>query len=66
MGRCVEERSDTPVDPELADGSEPLVYCAVARLLSVAANHRKIVRVEGTAGGARRPARSTARRTESR
>ena len=40
MGRCVEERSDTPVDPELADGSEPVVYSAVPRPLGKSARRR--------------------------
>ena len=34
-GVRAEEHPDTPVDPELADGSEPLVYSAVAQLLGI-------------------------------
>ena len=51
MGRCAEERSDTPVDPELADGSEPIVDNPSPGYSVTVANHGKIVGVEYTTGG---------------
>ena len=38
--RRAKENSDTPVNPELADGSEPFVYSAIARLLGKSARRR--------------------------
>jgi len=52
VGRVwAEEHSDTPVDPELADGSEPIVDNPSPGYSVSAANHRKIVGVEYTTGG---------------